>query len=291
MAEPLVSIVIPTYKPTFLEAAIESALAQTYRSTEILVSDQCPDDSVRQIVQRYPQIRYQRNPVPGVYANFRNCIRIANGKLVKFLLDDDLIEPHCVSSLVQVFRDYRYVTLASGRYNLIDETGREIAMRGLDIDRPLISSPGGGAPHILVSARNPVGPLTTCLFLRRALPLGMGPFFFHTGAPQQYFGLIDMTIILDLAFQGRVVALPDRLSSMRMHAEQLSNKAQNPRLVYTVRSWLPLADDAHAFGLLSDAQHRQALDTVLAQFRRFIKTFPELAADIATLEARMARPA
>jgi glycosyltransferase involved in cell wall biosynthesis len=289
MCAALVSLVIPTYKPQFLGEAIESALAQTHPATEIVVSDQCPDDAVRQVVARYPNIRYQRNPVPGVYSNFRNCIRLARGEFVKFVLDDDLLAPHCVESMVKAFEEYDEVTLVSAWYHLIDAAGRERTLRRFEVDRPVVSSPGGGAGPMLVSARNPVGPLTTFMFRRGSFPQGIGPFFFVTGAPDRYFGLIDMTIILDLAFSGRVVTLPEPLSAMREHPDQLSNPAYNPRVVHSVKSWLPLADDAHAFGLISDRQHRDALDNILAQFERFVGRFPQLGEDITALGARLGR--
>ncbi len=289
MSSPLVSIVIPTYKPIFLEEAIESALAQTYRTTEIVVSDQCPDQSVHQIVARYPNIQYQRNPIPGVYSNFRNCIRLASGEFVKFLLDDDLLEPQCIEKMFGAFAMHENITLVFGWYHLIDAESKELKLRRLDADRTVISTPGGAAGPILVSARNPVGPLTTCMFRRRSFPLGLGPFFFNTGAPERYFGLIDMTIILDLAFLGRIVGLPVPLSAMRMHPDQLSNPDANPRLIHSIKSWLPLSEDSYSFGLISKRQHLDALETVLAQFRRFLGMFPTLEDDVTHLEARLAQ--
>ena len=288
MSTPHVSIVIPTYKPIFLEAALDSAFAQTCRDTEIVVSDQCPDDAVRRIIERHPQIRYHRNPLPGVYSNFRNCIRLARGEFVKFLLDDDLLDPHCIDAMLRGFDDYPGATLVAGWYRLIDAQGNERKLRRPEVDGPVVSSPGGSGGPMLVSARNPIGPLTTSMFRRRSFPLGIGPFFFITGAPDRYFGLIDMSIILDLAFTGRVVILPETLSAMREHPDQLSNHRNNPRLIHSIRSWLPLIEDAYAFGLITEQQHRIALLKVLDQFRRFVRTFPPLREDVARLETRLA---
>jgi hypothetical protein len=190
---------------------------------------------------------------------------------------------------VKAFQHYESTTLVCGWYQLIDDTGKELQLRRLKADRTIVSSRGGGAPPILMSTRNPIGPLTTSMFPRQALPLGLGPWFFHTGAPDSYFGLIDMTIILDLAFQGRVVMLAEPLSSMRMHDEQLSNPGKNLRLIHTIKSWLPLVDDAHAYGLISDVQYFKALESVLMQFRRFLRMFPALEEDIDRLRERLLR--
>jgi hypothetical protein len=126
------------------------------------------------------------------------------------------------------------------------------------------------------------------MFRRRSIPLGLGPWFFTPEAPKRYLGLIDMTIILDLAFQGRVVMFPEPLSAMRTHPDQLSNPAANPRLVHSITSWLPLTEDAHAFGLMSDKQFHDALESILGQFHRFLGTFPTLKADITSLQAKLA---
>jgi hypothetical protein len=98
---------------------------------------------------------------------------------------------------------------------------------------------------------------------------------------------MDMSIILDLAFQGRAVLLPEYLSAMRMHDEQLSNPGRNPRLIYSIKSWLPLADDAYAFGLLSAQQHQDALLKIFDQFQRFLRMFPSLQEDIKALQPRI----
>lgn len=281
-----VSIVIPAYKPDFLEPALESALAQTRPADEILVSDNCPDDAVQRLVGRYPGIRYRRNPVRGVYANFRHCIRIARGEFVKFLLDDDRLETHCLEVMLRGFDAYPDATLVAGWYRMIDEEERELEIRRL-AERLLVSSPGGAAPHMLISARNPIGPLTTFMFRRRSLPLGLGPWFFHTGAPQLYRGLIDMTIILDLAFLGRVVVFPEPLSAMRSHEKQLSNPQINPNGIHTVTSWDPLVRDAHAFGLITHDQLQKALRSIADQYRRFLRVYPELSERLKLLEQEL----
>ena len=288
MPPPLVSIVIPTYKPDFLDEAIESALAQTYPKTEIVISDNCRGDEVRDVSRRYPQIRYHRNPETGVYNNFRSCIRLAGGEFVKFLLDDDLLERNCIDRLVSAFELAPDITLTCGWYRLINDRGNEVELRRLPKYDTIMSSPGGAAAPMLMSARNPIGPLTTCMFRKKSFPLGMGPWFFNPEAPRRYLGLVDMAIILDLAFAGRVAVLAEPLSSMRTHALQLSNPANNPRAVSSIRSRLTLAEDAHAFGLLSESQFSVTLDAVLALFRRFRQAFPPLENDIARLEEKMA---
>lgn len=58
---PLVSIVVPTYKPRYFEAALQSALLQTYQNIEILISDDCPTQDIQDILSRY--LPYSPKPV------------------------------------------------------------------------------------------------------------------------------------------------------------------------------------------------------------------------------------
>ena len=237
MPPPLVSIVIPTYKPDFLDEAIESALAQTYPKTEIVISDNCRGDEVRDVSRRYPQIRYHRNPETGVYNNFRSCIRLAGGEFVKFLLDDDLLERNCIDRLVSAFELAPDITLTCGWYRLINDRGNEVELRRLPKYDTIMSSPGGAAAPMLMSARNPIGPLTTCMFRKKSFPLGMGPWFFNPEAPRRYLGLVDMAIILDLAFAGRVAVLAEPLALSAVSVTIAPVPPATPR-VLSSKSWI-----------------------------------------------------
>src|SRR5471030_3366682 len=66
MSLPLVSIVIPSYKASHFEACLKSAIGQTYPHIEIMVSDNCPTEAIKEICARYgSHVIYQRNPERG----------------------------------------------------------------------------------------------------------------------------------------------------------------------------------------------------------------------------------
>ncbi len=126
-ASRLVSIVIPAYKPTFFEETLLSAFAQDHDEVEIVICDDCRDDGIRNIVERLTPIspwpiRYFRNEKPlGEALNVARAIKEARGEYVKFLYDDDALEPECVSSLFAVIHDQPDIKLATGVRRLIDE--------------------------------------------------------------------------------------------------------------------------------------------------------------------------
>ncbi|RED48371.1 glycosyltransferase family 2 protein [Seonamhaeicola aphaedonensis] len=105
---PLVSICIPTYNgETYIAKALESAIAQTYTNLEIVVSDDASTDNTLQIVATFkektaiPIKVYQHTPA-GIGANWNHCVKQAQGNYIKFLFQDDVLEPHCIEIMMDL---------------------------------------------------------------------------------------------------------------------------------------------------------------------------------------------
>lgn len=103
---PLVSIGIPTFNraDVYLREALESALAQSYSSLEILVSDNGSTDNTESVVRNYadPRIRYFRQQPPVTpNDNFNFCLQQANGAYFLMLHDDDKIDPDFVGACME----------------------------------------------------------------------------------------------------------------------------------------------------------------------------------------------
>jgi glycosyltransferase involved in cell wall biosynthesis len=91
---PLVSIVIPVYNgANYLAEAIDSALAQTWPNTEVIVIDDGSDDNgaTAAVAGRYAaHIRYFRQPNGGVAAALNRGIAIMRGAYFSWLSHDDI---------------------------------------------------------------------------------------------------------------------------------------------------------------------------------------------------------
>lgn len=113
---PLVSVIIPTYNRVhYLTKALESALAQTYPNTEILVSDNAADPEVARLVASYrdPRVRYRHNGRNlGLTGNAVAASREARGEYVSTLHDDDMWEPTLLEELVPPLEADRDLVLA-----------------------------------------------------------------------------------------------------------------------------------------------------------------------------------
>ena len=98
----LVTIAIPTFNRADgnLICALQSAISQTYKNIEIIVSDNCSSDDTEQVVKQFkdPRLQYVRHPENiGANANFNFCLSQAKGDYFLLLHDDDLIDDDFVS--------------------------------------------------------------------------------------------------------------------------------------------------------------------------------------------------
>lgn len=108
---PQLSICIPTYnRPDLLERALRSVIlnvpADIAERVEVVVSDNSSDDAsgriVRPLLERWPGGgRYVRHdPNVGMVGNFNECVRLAEGRWILILHDDDYLLPGALPSLV-----------------------------------------------------------------------------------------------------------------------------------------------------------------------------------------------
>lgn len=98
MASLLFSILVPTYRTpeNYLREMIDSVLAQTYGSFELILADASGDESVKQVVDTYEdkRIRYIRLAEnKGISGNTNEALKHATGLYTGLLDHDDLLTP------------------------------------------------------------------------------------------------------------------------------------------------------------------------------------------------------
>lgn len=103
---PLVTIAIPTYNRagTYLKHTLQSAIDQSYKNLEIIVSDNCSIDHTEGVVKDFndPRIRYVKHSQNiGHYKNFKFCIEQTRGDYFLLLQDDDLIDEDFVDACLK----------------------------------------------------------------------------------------------------------------------------------------------------------------------------------------------
>ncbi|MBR4271444.1 MAG: glycosyltransferase family 2 protein [Bacteroidales bacterium] len=115
--QPLLTIAIPTYNGSKTICNMMSLLLEQYDSrVEILVSDNCSTDITPEIIEnyrkKYPFIRYIRNDSNiGADANYLQCMRMATGKFIHLLSDDDIMCEGALSKVLDFLDKNKDVTL------------------------------------------------------------------------------------------------------------------------------------------------------------------------------------
>lgn len=143
-AEPLVSVVIPTYDrgELLLNRAVPSILSQSYENIEIVIVGDCaPEDTAREIAKlKHPHIRYCNLPYRGPYPERprdlwhvagippRNAaVALAQGDWIAPLDDDDAFHPRHVERLLELAQRERY-EVAYGALRCLMNDGSEFPL-------------------------------------------------------------------------------------------------------------------------------------------------------------------
>lgn len=112
---PLVSIIIPTFNGRpWIRDAIDSALAQSYPYTEVIVVDDGSTDGTDDLLlETYGvRIRYHRQENRGLSGARNAGIALARGRYVQFLDADDLLLPRKIEQQVEALESHARYTVA-----------------------------------------------------------------------------------------------------------------------------------------------------------------------------------
>jgi len=228
-ASPLVSILMPSSNPRYFADALDSALAQTWQHIEIVICDDCQTDEIERIATSRGgriEIRYHRNPERlRARKNYEKCLSVARGEYVKFLNDDDLLEPDCVATMLNAFRQVPDLMLATSHRWRIDANSRvldDMPATRPAVDRDLLVDGVTLANAVVMYGLNFIGEPSTAMFQRRSFDhrphIDVGVPFHFNG--EEVRGAIDLAMWFRLLVQGNAVFFHKRLSRFRIHSEQ-----------------------------------------------------------------------
>ncbi|OIR07008.1 putative glycosyltransferase EpsE [mine drainage metagenome] len=210
------SIVIPTYNMSkYIGESIESVLNQSYKNYEIIICDNASTDNTSDIVAKYmcDKIKYVRNEHNlGPVANFNLGINIASGDIVKFLEADDFLHRDCLSIIKKKFESYPNASMVStGRFYIDSESivfsaysnkNEELIENGYSFMRNLLYGNEFGTPSDIAIKRY-VFSNVMCFDLLYGSYLN------------------DWDLWIRIAREYSTVLIPDKLSYVRRHSEQM----------------------------------------------------------------------
>ena len=131
MNNQLVSIITPSYNSAkYIAQTIESVLAQTYTSWEMIIVDDCSKDNSIEIIEKYlkndSRIKlHQLEKNSGAAVARNRAIEEAKGRYIAFLDADDLWKPEKLEKQLP-FMHENDLAFSYSSYDLIDEDGNSL---------------------------------------------------------------------------------------------------------------------------------------------------------------------
>jgi hypothetical protein len=171
-------------------------------------------------------IRYEKNRQRlRTRRSYEKCLSLARGEYVKFLNDDDVLEPECVARLLSAFLQVPDLVLATSHRLRID--GESRVMDDMPATRPIVARDVvidgvSLANAAIMYGLNFIGEPSTALFRRssfdrRAHLDGERPFNFNG---EEVRGAVDFAMWSRLLVQGNAAFFRERLGRFRSHGEQ-----------------------------------------------------------------------
>jgi glycosyltransferase involved in cell wall biosynthesis len=131
----LVSIVTPSYNQAeYLEATIQSVLAQEYSNLEYFIVDGGSTDGSVEIIQEYADYLsgWVSEPDRGQADGINKGLKRATGEVVAWLNSDDLYMPGAIQAAVSAFQADPDLGMVFGDAITIDQTGRPLNRLSFD---------------------------------------------------------------------------------------------------------------------------------------------------------------
>jgi GT2 family glycosyltransferase len=114
---PLVTVAVCTRdRPEDMKLCLEAISKLDYPHLDILVVDNAPQtEATKELVEsQYPQVRYVREPRPGLDWARNRAILEAKGEIIAYTDDDVVVDPLWVKGLAQVFAENPEVMAVTG---------------------------------------------------------------------------------------------------------------------------------------------------------------------------------
>lgn len=251
-----VTTIIPAFNAAaHIRRAIDSALAQNISAAEIVVVDDCSQDSTADIVKGYGEpvrlVQHQRNC--GASSARNTGIANARGVYVAFLDADDEWLPEKLSKQLQIMDEAPTMVLVACRARIIDPAGRDTG----DAFRGLMPETGENTWKTLLAHTFLATP---CVVARRSALNEAGPF-----NPSLQVGE-DQDMWIRLALLGTVGFVDEVLVRVHSGPRGLSTMRASERAAFV----MPMIGQ-HIRELrhrLSDSEIRHVMGERLAKFGR-----------------------
>jgi glycosyltransferase involved in cell wall biosynthesis len=212
----------------FLDARLDSILAQTLQDWELIVCDSYSTDGSWEYLQTFahdPRVRLYQVPRAGIYAGWNECLRRVRGRYVTIATADDTAQPEFLERLVGVLEQHPGVFLASCEFDFINAAGEVIASPGKENPNACLGDwltvphrRSGWADFLIHVIRGSAWTTITSVVFRAELLAQTGLFLEHATP------VVDQMWAARTALYTDTLWLPERLATWRIHDQQGSSR-------------------------------------------------------------------
>ena len=173
IADPLVSTIVLSYNQSrFVLETLESVKAQTYKSTQLIIVDDCSSDDSVATIERWLHenridctfIRHKKNE--GICKSLNDALAVSSAKYVSMVASDDVWLPDKIAQQVEVMESQpEHVGILYSDALQMDEHGHLLPDMFIDAHRKLREMPQGQILNTLLEGN--FIPAMTTLIRRR----------------------------------------------------------------------------------------------------------------------------
>ncbi|MHB1472277.1 MAG: glycosyltransferase family 2 protein [Dermatophilaceae bacterium] len=260
------SVVVPSFNnASFIEATMDSILAQTFEDFELVVADHSSSDRTWALLQPYcadPRVRLLRTESGGgAPRNWERVTTAARGELLKLVCGDDIIYPDCLRDQVAAMDANPSVVLVAARRDLIDARG------GIVITRRGLAGLSGRMPgrvavrHTVMAGSNIFGE-PACVLIRREALVRAG------GWDTRFPYVIDEATYVKVLLTGDFLGIDKALAAFRLSSSQWSVHLAREQSGQVIGFHHQLADEAPGMLSRADLWRGDAMARAMAYVRR-----------------------
>lgn len=208
--KPLVSIIVTCYNyARYVARAIDSALAQTYDNTEIIVVNDGSRDASLEVISRYAdRVRIIDQPNQGSIGAYNAGFAASSGEIIVLLDADDWIEPELLMRVVALWSPG--IAKVQWDLKIVDELDRDLGRRFCNFEADYDAARVAEAFRRTGTYRWPVsvGNAYARWFAERIFPLSKehGP---------------DGALNTVAPLYGAVLTIPEPLAAYRVHGHNM----------------------------------------------------------------------